>query len=235
MTFPSIFDWLNLFSFWRGYPAAALIAVTAVLIVLFLDWRLSLLALAIQYMAVSLLAFDLLEPHLAIIKLFVGMFVCLILYWTARQVDYGRWPENLFSGVRWRDTQNLLHLGPVALPRTLALRVLAAALALLLVAALVLLFSFRLPGMPEDLPYINLAALLLMALGVAGIISGGAPLPTGMAVLTFLSGFELYYAALDQSTRTLALLAALNLAAALVIAYWMQRRYMAIAATLRHD
>jgi len=60
-----------------------------------LDWRLALFTLIVQYLAASLLFVDLLDPRLAIIKLFVGMFVCLILYMTARQVDYGRLPNDL--------------------------------------------------------------------------------------------------------------------------------------------
>ena len=234
MNIPTIFDWLEAFSFLRGTPGALLIGVTGVLIVLFLDWRLALFALIGQYLLASLLYFDLLQPHLAMIKLFVGMFVCLILYWTARQVNYGRLPDSGAGGPLFREEARLT-LGSLSLPRTLGLRITAVLVALLLVAALVLLFSFRLPGMPEELPYINLAVLFLLSLGVAGMITGGGPLPTGMAVLTFLTGFGLYFAALDQSTRTLALLAALDFVTALVIAYLTQVRYQTAAAAFDHD
>ncbi len=234
MIFPTIFDWLETFAFLRGYPAAMIIAVTAVLVVLFLDWRLALLALIGQYLVASLLYFDLLEPHLAMIKLFTGMFVCLILYWTARQVDHGHGTNQLLGGFEQAGRQKFLFDRGVA-PGTLTLRAGAATAALVIVALLALAFSFRLPGIPEDLPYINLAALLLLSLGIAGIIAGGSPLPVGMAVLTFLTGLELYFAALDQSTRLLALLAALDFFVALSTAYLTQRHSWAGAAAMQHD
>ena len=107
--------------------------------------------------------------------------------------------------------------------------------ALLLVAILEWGFSFYLPGLPEELDYINLAILLLIALGMAGVIASRDPLAGGMSVFTFLTGFELYLAALDQSTRTLAILAALNFIVALIVAYLTQRRYAHAEVALNHD
>lgn len=234
MSFPTIFDWLETFSFLRGYPATWVLLGTGVLIVLFLDWRLSLFALIIQYLIASLLYFDLLNPQLAIIKLFAGMFVCLILYWTARQVNYGR--SGSSNGTPWPPkSKNKVHIGSLAIPRNLVERSAAIGVALLLVAILEWGFSVYLPGLPEDLGYINLAILLLVALGMAGVISSRDPLPAGMSVLTFLTGFELYFAALDQSTRTLGFLAALNFIVALIISYLTQRRYAKAVSIANND
>jgi hypothetical protein len=234
MTFPSIFDWLETFSFLRGYPSAWILLATGVLITLFLDWRLSLFALIIQYLVASLLYFDLLNPQLAIIKLFVGMFVCLILYWTARQVNYGRGTD--FTGRSYpARTSRTVQLGPLAIPQNLAMRAAAAGIAVLLIVILRWGFSLYLPGLPEDLGYINLAILLLVTLGMAGVITSRDPFAGGMSVLTFLTGFELYFAALDQTTRTLALLAVLNFVVALVVAYLTQRGYATTATALTHD
>lgn len=225
MSFPTIFDWLELFSPLRGYPATWILLGTGILIVLFLDWRLSLFALIVQYLVASLLFFDLLNPQLAIIKLFVGMFVCLILYWTARQVNYGRSSSSYPTTWSPRSAKKI-HLGSLSIPRNLAERIVAIVVVLLLVGLLERVFSVYLPGLPDDLGYLNLAILLLVSLGMAGLITGRDPLPSGMGVLTFLTGFELYFAALDQSTRTLAALAALNLIVALIISYLIQRRYV---------
>ena len=234
MSFPTIFDWLDYFSFLRGYPATWILLVTGIVIVIFVDWRLSLLALIVQYLIASLLFFDLLNPQLALIKLFVGMFVCLILYWTARQITYGR--KGRLNPLTWPiKSQKTIQLGPLSISRTLAERVAAILVALLLVGLLEWGFSFYLPGLPPDLGYINLAILLLLALGAAGVISGRAPLPIGMSVLTFLTGFELYLAAFDQSTRTLALLAALNLIVALIASYLSQRRYAQTLGVVNND
>ena len=63
-----------------------------------------------------------------------------------------------------------------------------------------------------------------MGLGLVGLAASHDPIPAGMGLFTFLTGFELYYAALDQSIAMLASLAALNLAVALAIAYLAQVR-----------
>jgi len=234
MSFPSIFDWLETFSFLRGYPSVWLLLATGTLITLFLDWRLSLFALIVQYLVATLLYFDLLNPQLALIKLFVGMFVCLILYWTARQVDYGRSHGSPGRSYPVK-TGRKIQVGPLSMPRNLAERAAAAVIALLLVVILQWGFSLYLPGLPEGMDYINLAILLLITLGMAGVITGRDPLSGGMSVLTFLTGFELYFAAIDQTTRTLALLAVLNFVVALVVSYLTQRGYARTATALSHD
>ncbi len=234
MSFPTIFDWLELFSPLRGYPATWILLGTGILIVLFLDWRLSLLALIVQYLIASLLFFDLLNPQLAIIKLFVGMFVCLILYWSARQVNYGR-SSSSYPRTWSPRSATQLHLGSLSIPRTLAERIAAILVVLLVVGLMEWGFTVYLPGLPDDLGYINLAILLLISFGMAGLITGRDPLPSGMGVLSFLTGFELYFAALDQSTRTLAALAALNLVVALIISYLIQRRYVTVQAVMQNE
>jgi hypothetical protein len=226
MSIPTIFDWLERFEPLRGYPAVIVILVTAALIALFWDWRLALLALIIQYLAASLLFADLLDPRLAIIKLFVGMFVCLILYITARQVNYGRIPDDLTAEetARFKQDSKRYAVGRWTISRDFAIRAIATALALLLVFIITQLSTFRLPGVPQELPHINTAILILMSLGLVGLAASRDPIPAGMGLFTFLTGFELYYAALDQSVTMLAALAALNLAVALAIAYLAQVR-----------
>jgi len=226
MNIPTIFDWLERFEPVRGYPAVFIVLVTATIVALFWDWRLALLAMIIQYLAATLLFTDLLDPRLAIIKLFVGMFVCLILYMTARQINYGRIPDDLtaeeFS--RLREDHKRFTVGRWTLSRDFAIRAIVTMLALLLIYAITQLSTFRLPGVPEELPQINTAILILMGLGLVGLAASRDPIPAGMGLFTFLTGFELYYAALDQSIAMLAAFAALNLAVALAIAYLAQVR-----------
>ena len=227
MSIPTIFDWLERFEPLRGYPAVIVILVTAALIALFWDWRLALLALIIQYLAVSLLFADLLDPRLAIIKLFVGMFVCLILYMTARQINYGRIPDDLTAEetARLKRDSKRVAVGRWTVSRDFAIRAIATALALLFVFIITQLSTIRLPGVPQELPHINTAILILMSFGLVGLAASHDPIPAGMGLFTFLTGFELYYAALDQSVTMLAVLAALNLALALAIAYLAQVRH----------
>jgi hypothetical protein len=221
--FPTLFDWIEWASFLRGQPAALLVLATAVLITLFWDWRLALLALLAQYLAAALLFIDLLEPRLAIVKLFVGLFVCLMIYWTARQTAW-RLPKP--EGV-WR-----LRLGPLTLPftRGALLRLVGV---LILTPAVMLLApraALRLPGLTAALAHVNLAVLGLAGLGLLALAVSRDPLPAGMGLLTFLTGFELFYSALDQSVAMLIALAALNFVLALAIAYLTQSRPASLAA-----
>ena len=62
---------------------------TAGIIVVIQDWRMSLLALVIQYVIAGFLLTNFVRPELAAIKALVGAMLCLILYMTARRVDWG--------------------------------------------------------------------------------------------------------------------------------------------------
>ena len=93
LTFPTIFDWLERLDFLRGLPAAYLALLAAGILTVIWDWRVAILALVVQYFAVGLLYAEVLDPRLAIVKLLVGVFVCLILYFTARQVGWGTLPS----------------------------------------------------------------------------------------------------------------------------------------------
>ena len=46
MTFPTIFDWLERLDGLRGFTAAYVVLLTAVLVIIIWDWRLALAALA---------------------------------------------------------------------------------------------------------------------------------------------------------------------------------------------
>lgn len=223
MSIPSIFDWLEYAAPLRGNPAVFIILITSIFIAVFWDWRLSLFALIVQYLVASLLFVDLLDPRLAIIKLLVGMFVCLILYLTARQIDYGKIPEDLTVAERKQlFGDKKIIIGRWALPRRMLTRIIATAIALLAIWLLTSRFSFSLPGIPDNLAHINRAILILMGLGLVGITTSRHALPAGMGLYTFLTGFELYYATLEQSIVMLAALAAFNMTIALAVAYLSQ-------------
>ena len=226
MSIPSIFDWLERFEHLRGNPAVFIVLVTAILIALFWDWRLALFALIVQYLVAGLLFTDLLDPRLSIIKILVGMFVCLILYMTARQINYGRAADDFAAeGIEfWGQDSKRYPIGRWNISRDFALRAIMTVLALLFIFSLTQLSTFRLPGIPDELPHINTAVLILIGLGLVGLAASRHPLPAGMGLFTFLTGFELYYAALDQSIAMLVALAALNFAVALAIAYLAQAR-----------
>jgi hypothetical protein len=97
MTIPTIFDWLDRLGFLRGSPAVYLVLLTAVIIVISWDWRLSLATLAGQYLVAGLLFVEILDPRLAMVKVLAGLFVCIILAITAGQVNWGRLPTDVTS------------------------------------------------------------------------------------------------------------------------------------------
>ncbi len=230
MNLPNIFDWIEKFSFLRGYPAAALVLVTAVIIILAWDWRLAVFALAAQYFAVGLLYLDVLDPRLSVIKVLVGWFVCLILYITARQVNWGRLPPDITAeeAKTYRRIE-FVRLGPVNVPKSFPVRALLVAAALLLIIWWTQNPASQLPLLPETLPYVELAINTLVILGLLGLAVTTEPLKAGMGLLMFLSGFELFYSVLEQTPGILVMLAGVNLMVTLVIAYLTQRRYTAEA------
>lgn len=225
MNIPTIFDWIERFDHLRGEPALWILFITSALIALFWDWRLALFALIVQYLVTALLFVDLLEPRLAIIKVFVGMFVCLILYWTARQINYGAKPAHLpDEGLAKNEGRKPLVVGPFTFSFRAIVRSIIVLIAVIILAIITQLTSFSLPGLPDNLPFINQAVLILMGMGIVGVALGSDPLAAGMSLFTFLTGFELYFAAFDPSVTMLIALAALNFIIALAIAYLSQIR-----------
>lgn len=226
MVFPTIFDWLERLDGLRGFTAAYAVLVTAVLVIIIWDWRLALAALAVQYFFAGLLFVDLLDPRLAMVKLLAGWFACLILYFTARQVNWGGRPKDVapeeLSNVAPEKT---FQVGPLHIPASLPLRLLLVLLMLWLITSLFQRPDFALPAIGESLSYLSLAILTLVVLGLLGLAITSEPLKAGMGVFMFLTGFELFYSALDQSATMLIVLAAVTLVLALVIAYLVQMRH----------
>lgn len=226
MDFPTIFDWLEKFAFLRGYPAAIGVVLTAVILVLAWEWRVAILALALQYLLVGLLYVDVLDPRLAIIKLLAGCFVCLILAITAGQVSWGRLPADVLPEEAAQiQGEQYLQLGPLAVPTSGLLRLAATAVICLVVLAFAARAGAGLPFLPDASPAFALGVVALPAFGLLALTISPEPLRAGLGIFMFLSGFELYFAALEQSAGMLAGLAAVNLLAAVVVSYLVQRRY----------
>ncbi len=226
MTFPTIFDWLERLDSLRGFTAAYAVLLTAVLVIIIWDWRLALAALAVQYFFAGLLFVDLLDPRLAIVKLLAGWFACLILYFTARQVNWGGRPQDVsadeLSNVAPEKT---FQVGPLQIPASLPLRLFLVLIMLALITSLFQRPDFALPAIASSMTYLSLAILALVGLGMLGLALTSEPLKAGLGVLMFMSGFELFYSALDQSATMLIILAAVNLVLALVVAYLVQMRH----------
>lgn len=220
---PNIIDFLAYLGFLRGSPAAYIVLLTATVILVVRDWRMSLLALLIQYLVAGLLFVDVLLPHLAFVKVLVGLFICLILYITARQVNWGELPVDVTEEevVQLRQ-EKILRLGSQMLPTDTPFRIFFALMVVLTVWALAQQPIFHLPAVPD---HFNLAVYALCGLGLVALGLTTEPLRAGMGLLTVFTGFELFYSALEQSVAMLAILVIADLVIVLAIAYLVQARH----------
>jgi hypothetical protein len=223
---PTIFDLINRFEFMRGLPAVSVVLLLAVVIVMAWDWRLSLLALLGVYLVGGLLFIDVLDPRLAVVKLLVGLFVCLILYITARQVNYGRLPIDVSAAeVAGLGMQRRVRVGPYLLPTSLPFRFFAAVMIVLAAWVLAQRPALQLPVLADTLAHVNLAVYGLAGLGLLAMGMTADPWRAGLGMLLFFTGFELFFSALEQSVGMLALLAVVTLLITLLIAYLTQARH----------
>lgn len=196
-----LFEIVEKMGFLQGLPLAFLIVGLAFIVVAFNQYQLSLTILPFIYFFVTLLFATTLDPLLVLAKLITGWFACLIIALTTKQVAQ--------SGYRLEQSSTVDPLyrlgGGVALS-----------------AVLILIASnprFVLPVLPETAVFLNVVIILLVGLGALGIFFAGSPLNSGLALLLFLIGFEIYYSYLGPTTRTNLLFAAANLGIALLVSY----------------
>ena len=201
----------NVFSFIAGVPAIIGLFLTALFIALSSDWRLSLLALLVQYVLAGLTLTRFIRPEVAVVKILVGTLTVLIFYLTALHV-HG--PRRIQESEEEQPHALRRWLGWDGGPMGLVLRLLAV---LLVVLALIQLFGeLRLPLVSTDIAF---AAIWLASMGILGLVLGGGPLRVAPAALTILTGFDLLYATLEPSLAAVGLIGALTLLSALAFSY----------------
>lgn len=202
---PTLAELLARLSFISVTTAAMGVLITAGGLIVIQDWRLSLLALAVQYIFVGLLLTRVLVAELAALKALIGLIICPVLYVTAVRV---RWGQPLAAADRqpaWR------------LPTSTVFRLVVALMGGLVSYNLATRPGLTLPEIQD--PAINLACYALMCLGLLALGLTEEPLKSGMGLLTFMSGFELFYAGLEQSLLVIGFLGLANLLIALSVAY----------------
>lgn len=225
MNFPTIFDWIEQFSFLQSETGTALLVGLAVLVTLAWDWRLALLGLLGSYLVAGMLFVDVLEPRLAMVKLLTGLFVCIILYITARQVNLTKPPAHLSSeALAALGREERVQLGPLSLPIQMPLRLALSAGLLVVVVLVGERPSFQLPFLTDNLAYLNFAVYGLGGLGLLGMTFNRNPLKVGMGASLFLMGFELFYSVLDPAMMVMGVLVVINLLVAVTISYLTQSR-----------
>jgi hypothetical protein len=177
------------------------VAMTAGLLVVLDDRRLTLAALAVQYLFVAWLAAAALPLGVAAAKLAAGLLACLVLGVST-------------AGMGWRaagERAGALPTGPTF-----------RWIAVLLVA--IVAFAIGRDGweaIPSLRPNVALGAMFLLTLGMLQIGITDDTLRVGVGILTLLSGFEVAYTAVETALAVMALLASVHLGVALVVSYLM--------------
>lgn len=205
---PTLVDLLERVSFLAAMPAVAGVFITAGLLVVSRDWRLNITALAVQYFFVVLLLTRLIHLEVAAVKGLTGWLICMVFYLTERRASALELPqsaEGTQPSRRWRrwimSARASFHL-----------------LAGLLISVAAYAAALRIP-LPEVPPDITLACYSLAGLGLLVVGLSETPMQAGFGLLTFLSGFDLLYVALEPSLAVAGLLGAVSFLIALATAY----------------
>jgi hypothetical protein len=202
---PTLVDLLARVSFLAAMPATVGIFLTAGLLVVSRDWRLNVTALSVQYFFVVLLLTRLIRLEVAAVKGLTGWMICMVFYLTERrasELEQSSAAEGSTPRRRW----------------IISARASFCLLAGLLVSVAAYVAALRIP-LPEVPTDITLACYLLAGLGLLLIGLSEAPMQVGIGLLTFLSGFDLFYVALVPSLAVAGLLGAVSFLIALAAAY----------------
>jgi hypothetical protein len=205
---PTLVDLLERVSFLAAMPAVVGVLITAGLLVVSRDWRLNLIALTVQYFFVMLLLTGMIRPEVAAVKGLIGWLICMVFYLTERraseleQIPSTGTADGLQQPRRW----------------IISARASFCLLASILISVAAYTASLRFP-LPEVRDYISTACYLLAGLGMLLIGMGEGPMQVGLGLLMFLSGFDLFYVALEPSLAVAGLFGAVSFLIALATAY----------------
>lgn len=179
--------------------AFIILVVTAMIILIFRDWRINAGALALQYVAVFILVSLSWPMGVAVIKLIVG--------WMATAAIALTCMRQLSSDIPQEPTASLFFRG----------------LAGLLVILVIFAFAPRLQEtiFPRVNMYIIQGGIMLIGMALMQLGTNAEPTLTIFSLLSFLAGFEVIHAALELSTLLTGLLAIVNLSLALIGVYFI--------------
>ncbi len=216
---PTASDFLTRLSFLAAMPAVVGVLITASLLVISHEWRLNIFALTLQYFFVVLLLTRLIRLEVAAIKGLIGWLICMVFYLTERRISTLKQPPVIEEGapVHWRRW-------------IMSARASFSLLAVLLIVVAAYAAALRIP-LPEVPADITLACYLLAGLGFLLIGMNESPIQIGIGLLAFLSGFDLFYVALEPSLAVAGLIGIASLLVALAAAYLR----IAQAATRREE
>jgi len=208
---PTLAELVERVSFLAAMPAVAGIFITLSVLVVSREWRLNILALTVQYFFVVLLLTRLIRLELAAVKGLIGWLVCLVFYLTERRMSMIMEEE----GAEKSDGE----VPPGRLRRwMISARASFHLLAAIVIAVAAYTAALRIP-LPEVPGDITLACYLLASMGLLLIGLSESPIQVGFGLLSFITGFDLFYVGLEPSLAVAGLMGAVSFLIALVSAY----------------
>ncbi|MFL7794835.1 MAG: hypothetical protein AB8I69_22020 [Anaerolineae bacterium] len=221
---PTLLDLVKSVSFLAAMPAVAGLLITAGILVISRDWRLNVIALTVQYFFVVLLLTRQIHLEVAAVKGLIGWLICMVFYLTERRAGTLEQPaqaEEAAPAQRWRRW-------------VMSARASFSLLAVILITVAAYTAALRIPLPETEVPRdITLACYILVGLGVLLIGISESPMQVGLGLLTFLSGFDLFYVAIEPSLAVAGLLGGVSFLIALAAAYL--RTVQAAAASTREE
>lgn len=213
---PVLGDLLAQVTFLTAIPAVLGVAVTATLLVVSGDWRLNVFSLAAQYFFVTLLMTRITRVEMAAVKALIGWVICLVFYVTEQQTKSVGTGSETGEDVPLRDwfAARMAGWRQKGITAQAAFNLMAAVV--VGVAIYTASGTLKLPQLSQGL---TLACCLLGALGILVVGLERDPLRVGIGLLTFLSGFDLFYVALEPSLVVAGLLGSISFAIALATTY----------------
>lgn len=183
--------------------AFVLIVITGMIILIFRDWRINAIALAVQYLAAFTLVTLSWPIGMAVVKLLVGwMATAAIALTCLRQMD---------DDLSLESTASLIFRGLAGLLVVMVIFVIAPIL--------------QLNMFPRVELVIIQGGLMLLGMALMQLGMNSDPYLTIFSLLSFLAGFEVIHAALEISTLLTGLLAIVNLGLALVGVYFIMKTH----------
>ncbi len=227
-TLQELFDAIN---FVLGLPTVLLVVAAAAVLVAAQDWRLLLATLMVQTVGLAVLASRVIPAEWATIHIVVVGLIAIMWFLSARTViRYARPRRSLWRRLAeitararggWRSLQQRSRTA--SSPSLWFVRGLRPPFRVLVViivgvAAYTERSLFVLPGLPQDLSGLISWVFIMTALGFA---LADDPLRVGLALISGLSGFRLFYLALAPSMLAVGLLDGLSILAGLACSYLM--------------
>ena len=182
-----------------AWVAVVIILITSVSLLLARDWRISIILLAVQYLAMFILLLPHLPLGMASVKVVTGWMCAAILGMTRSDLKDEDSKENLW-------------------PRGRLFRLFAAGMVGLIVTGATPSVN---DIMADAGTAVTAGGLLLVGLGLLHLGITSQILRVTQGLLTVIAGFEIIYSAVESSALVVALLVVINLGLALVGSYLM--------------